>query len=122
MNTEMRTERHIGRVFLTLMVSAQLLAVQAHAEALLLLAYARRKNGQEEASEETLLEAARLSAHFDSAPAYSLKSMRFIEQADYSSLFDVLGATAAESIGSLLTLLDDPDFTEKWKEISSREQ
>ena len=32
----MRTERHIGRVFLTLMVSAQLLAVQAHAEALLL--------------------------------------------------------------------------------------
>ena len=95
---------------------------KAHAEALLLLAYARRKNGQEEVSEETLLEAARLSAHFDSAPAYSLKSMRFIEQADYSSLFDVLGATAAESIGSLLTLLDDPDFTEKWKEISSREQ
>ena len=36
MNTEMRTERHIGRVFLTLMVSAQILAVQAHAEALLL--------------------------------------------------------------------------------------
>ena len=32
----MRTERHIGRVFLALMVSAQLLAVQAHAEALLL--------------------------------------------------------------------------------------
>ena len=58
----------------------------------------------------------------DSVPAYSLKSLRFLEQADCSALFDVPGAAAAESIGSLLTLPDDPDFTEKWKEISSLEQ
>lgn len=95
---------------------------KAHAEVLILLAYARWKNGLEEACGEALLEAARLSAHFDSSPAYSLKSLRFIEQMESSALFDSLGATAAESIGLLLTMLDDPDFTAKWKEISSREQ
>ena len=95
---------------------------KVRAEMLLLLAYARRKNGQEEACEKALLEAARLAARFDFSPAYNLKSLRFAEQPGYAIVFDVLGATAAESIGSLLILLDDPDFTEKWKEMSSIEQ
>ena len=86
------------------------------------LGYARWKNGLEEASRETLREAARLTARFDTAPDYSLKSLRFMEQSEYATLFDNLGATAAESIESLLSRLDDPVFTEKWKEILSLEQ
>lgn len=45
-----------------------------------------------------------------------------MEQSEYATLFDNLGATAAESIESLLSRLDDPVFTEKWKEILSLEQ
>ncbi len=95
---------------------------KTHAEALLLLAYACWKNGLEEPCQEALLQAASISAHFDSSPEYSLKSLRFIEQADYATSFDVLGATADESIRCLLTLLDEPSFTDKWKEVSSHEQ
>ena len=95
---------------------------KTHAEALFLLGYARWKNGLEEASRETLREAARLTARFDTAPDYSLKSLRFMEQSEYATLFDNLGATAAESIESLLSRLDDPAFAEKWKEILSLEQ
>ena len=95
---------------------------KTHAETLFLLGYARWKNGLEEAAREALLETARLSSRFDSAPEYSLRSLRFMEQTEHSSLFDSLGATAAESIECLLARLDDPAFAEKWKEILSHEQ
>ena len=75
-----------------------------------------------EEARDALREAARLANLFDSAPEYSLKSMRFIEHAEYTNAFDTLGPTAAESIEYILNLLDDPFFTQQWKEILNLEQ
>ena len=92
------------------------------AEVLLLLAYVSWKKGLMEEARDALREAARLTNLFDSAPEYSLKSMRFIEHAEYTNAFDTLGPTAAESIEYILNLLDDPFFTQQWKEILNLEQ
>lgn len=95
---------------------------KTHAEVLLLLAYVSWKKGLMEEARDALREAARLTNLFDSAPEYSLKSMRFIEHAEYTNAFDTLGPTAAESIEYILNLLDDPFFTQQWKEILNLEQ
>ena len=87
------------------------------AEVLLVLAYARAKSGQPEASEDALRQAAELTARFDSAPDFSLRGLRFLDHPEYSTAFDTLGATAAGSIGRLLSLLNDADFTARWKEL-----
>ena len=95
---------------------------KTHAEILIFLAYARRKKGMPEAARDALRESAKLTVLFDSAPEYSLQSMRFIEHAENTNAFDTLGATAAGSIEYLLNLLDDPEFTQEWKEIINLEQ
>ena len=95
---------------------------KTHAEVLLLLAYVSWKKGLMEEARDALQEAAKLTNLFDSAPEYSLKSMRFIEHAEYTNAFDTLGPTAAESIEYILNLLDDPFFTQQWKEILNLEQ
>ena len=95
---------------------------KTHAEVLFLLAYVSWKKGLMEEARDALREAARLTNLFDSAPEYSLKSMRFIEHAEYTNAFDTLGPTAAKSIEYILNLLDDPFFTQQWKEILNLEQ
>ena len=96
--------------------------MKTHAEILILLAYARWKKGLAEQALKDLREAAHLTVLFDSSPEYSLKSLRFIEHAEYTNAFDTLGPTASGSIEYILGLLEDPFFTQQWKEILNLEQ
>ena len=92
------------------------------AEVLLVLAYTQEKAGLAAESRESLRKTAELAARFDSTPEYTLRTMRFLENAEHSIVFDTLGATISGSIDYLLGLLDDPGFTDLWKEISNHEQ
>ncbi len=90
-------------------------------EVQVILAYARLKSGNAEAARAALREAGELAERFDSSPEYSLRTMRFLENAENTTAVDGLGATASESIGYLLSLLNEPELTSLWKEISTRE-
>ena len=91
------------------------------AEVLAVLGYVQGKAGLPEESRASLVKAADYALRFDSTPEYTLKSMRFLENTEWTSAFDTLGATASDSIGYVISLLDDPGFADQWKEISSRE-
>ena len=80
-----------------------------HAELLALLAVIQRKMGQEEAAAKALSEAAMLACHFDSQPDYSI-AIRFADPAENSFAFDALGRSTKESVATLFTLLNEPDF------------
>ena len=95
---------------------------KAQAEMLLMLAYAQQKTGRESEKRETLRQAARLAAHFDSCPDYTLKTVRFLENAEHSAAFDALGATARGSVENLLGLLNDGALSNAWKEAYANEQ
>ena len=94
---------------------------KAHAEMLVLLAYAQLKSGMRKEAEESLKKAWFFAKRFDSAPDYSLRTMRFVNQTDPAAVFDVFGAEASGSIMELIRLLDDRDLAGQWKEISSYE-
>ena len=87
------------------------------AETQLILAYTQEKAGLPEESRESLRKAAELAARFDARPDYSLRTMRFLENAEHTSVFDELGLTASDAIEYLLRLLDDAELAAQWKEI-----
>ena len=92
------------------------------AEVLLILAYARFRNGLAEEADEALRKAARLAVRFDSTPDFSLRSMRFLENTENTTAFDMLGTMAADSIRYLLELLDDRELSARWEEVYRSEQ
>ena len=92
------------------------------AELYLLLAYAQGKKGLPEGSSASLRKALAMARRFDATPDYSLKAMRFAEGMDQSAVFDLLGATALESIGNLINLLKDQGFADQWEEAVRNEQ
>ena len=92
---------------------------KTYAETRLVLAYTQAKAGFPEESRESLRKAAELAARFDSMPNYSLQSMRYMENAEHTSVFDELGVTASDSIELLLRLLDDADFSAQWRAVSA---
>lgn len=87
------------------------------AESYLLLAYAQAATGRQEDSLSSLNKTKTLMLRFDSKPEYSLRSIRFADQADQAFAYDLLGATASDSIVTLLGILDEPAFTEQWNEV-----
>ena len=88
------------------------------AETQLILAYTQKKAGLPEESRESLRKAAEQAERVDAMPDYSLRTMRFLENAEHTSVFDELGLTASDAIEYLLRLLDDAELTAQWKEIS----
>jgi hypothetical protein len=92
---------------------------KTYAETRLILAYTQVKAGLAEESRESLRKAAELAARFDAMPNYSLQTMRFMENAEHTSVFDELGVTASDSIELLLRLLDDADFSAQWRAVSA---
>ena len=92
------------------------------AELQLLLSHAQYKQGRWEEAFESLDKTKVLVQSFDSMPEYSLKTVRFTEQTDQTFVYDVMGKTAADSIATVLGLLDDPAFSERWKEFIENEQ
>ena len=92
---------------------------KTHAEMLALLSYVQAKAGMPGASRDSLVKAAALARRFDSMPDYSLKNLRFTDQADQAALYDVLGITASDGIAGLIGLLEDPEMSRQWKEVMS---
>lgn len=92
------------------------------AEMLILLAYVQAKIGMQEESSDSLKKALTMALRFDAMPDYSLKAMRFAEHMDQSIAFDILGATASESISNLIGLLKDQSFADQWEEATRNEK
>ena len=92
------------------------------AEMLVLLAYVQVKNGMQEESSDSMKKALTMALRFDAMPDYSLKAMRFAEHMDQSTVFDILGATASESISNLIGLLKDQSFADQWTEAAKNEK
>ena len=95
---------------------------KAYALLLVMQAYVRRKAGQPEEAPAFLRRAADLAREFDSSPAYTLRSIRFAEHLEQTSVFDILDATAAGSAGRLIDMLDDPELAAQWREVCSCEE
>ena len=94
---------------------------KAHAEMLVLLAHAQMKAGMRAESDDSLQKAHGLALHFDSMPDYSVRTMRFPDDAGQSAFFDIFGATAMESIATLIGLLDDRQLAKRWSEVTEDE-
>ena len=92
------------------------------AELLILLAYVQAKAGMPAESSDSINKAFTTALRFDSKPDYSLKAMRFAEHMDQSTVFDIFGATASESITSLISLLGDQKFAVQWAEVAENEK
>lgn len=92
------------------------------AEMLVLLAYVQVKNGMQEESSDSMKKALTMALRFDAMPDYSLKAMRFAEHMDQSTVFEILGATASESISNLIGLLKDQSFADQWEEATRNEK
>ena len=59
---------------------------------------------------------------FDAAPDYGIQTFRYPAFHQDAVFSDGLGASAAESIETLLNLLDNQKLSKMWKEISIHEQ
>ena len=92
------------------------------AEMHVLLAYVQAKIGMQEESSDSMKKALAMALRFDAMPDYSLKAMRFAENMDQSAVFDILGATASESITNLVSLLKDQRFAGQWEEVARNEK
>ena len=94
---------------------------KSHAEMLAVLAYVQMKLGRPQESRDSLEKAAETALRFDSAPDYSLKSLRFAEYPEPILIYDILGASACGSISVLLDLLGDKALAVQWKELTGNE-
>ena len=92
------------------------------AELLALLAFFQSKAGMRDKWRQTLGEARSAARRFDEGPDYSLKAVRFADEADKTLLYDILGAKAADSIEALMNMLGDPEVLKQWKELAEDEQ
>ena len=95
---------------------------KTRAEMLVLLAYVQAKAGMESESSDSLHRARTMALNFDAMPDYSLKAMRFVENMENSSVFDILGGTASGSIANLISILNDKNFADQWAETAENEQ
>ena len=94
---------------------------KTHAEMLVLLAYVQRNLGKPAEAYDTLRQAKAMALHFDAMPDYTLKTMQFIDRRDQPVVFDIFGSTASGSIDRLISLLDDRELSERWKEMKVHE-
>ena len=94
---------------------------KAHALLLAVLAHTQLKAGNTAEAHSSLREAAALARRFDAAPDYSISSMRYMMEPEKAFAYDTLGATASESVGTLLENLGSEELRRLWEEIESHE-
>ena len=85
-----------------------------------LLAHTQQKTGLGEEARLSMEKAIGLAARFDAAPNYGMSAVRFAAIPEDLSVSDGLGATAADSLESILRLLGDPELTALWREVRNR--
>ena len=95
---------------------------KTNAELCILQAHIQLGTGKQEDADASIAAAARLAARFDAAPDYGIKSFRYASLPESVSLYDSLGATAAEGIETVLRLLNDPVLSARWKEVTEHDR
>ena len=75
------------------------------------LCYAHFKNGDTAKAEEVLASARSLAEAFDSAPYFSINVIKLFEAKGEGSSYDTLGKTAADTIATVTSLINDKKFT-----------
>ncbi|MBR6498442.1 MAG: helix-turn-helix transcriptional regulator [Clostridia bacterium] len=85
-------------------------------EMLALLGAVQAEAGFGTEADAAFREAAALAEKFDSAPDYSLKTLRFGENMEQNVIFDAFGASANGSVTNLLKLLKNDALSAKWEE------
>ncbi len=95
---------------------------KVYAEMLVLLADTQMKTGMAEEARGSLAKAAEVARRFDAAPDYGVGAIRFAAIPECASIHDLLGATAAESIDRLISLLDDQALLDMWNEVNGHER
>lgn len=94
---------------------------RTYAELSILRAHIQLETGKGEEANASVADAARLAARFDASPDYGVTSFRYGTIPESVSLFDCLGSTAAEGVGAMIRLLDDPELSARWKEETENE-
>ena len=77
-------------------------------------------DGLADSTREKILQKAREKAEFfDSAPDYNGQSLRFVSITEKCELYDMSGdKTAKESIGDVISQLEDTELQSIWKSIN----
>ena len=88
-----------------------------YSENVVLLAYIKSRTGEKEEAHALLEEAASVVRSFDNAPDYGITTLRYVSDVENASIHDMLGASAKESIDTLLGFLNDEEFLKMWKEV-----
>ena len=89
------------------------------AELHVVFAHTQLAAGQAEDARASVEKAAALARRFDAQPDYGLTALRFARLPENVSARDSLGATAAESIETLLDMLADPKLNALWREAAA---
>ncbi|MDD5982074.1 MAG: helix-turn-helix transcriptional regulator [Clostridium sp.] len=85
------------------------------------LAYAEIRDGNKDEAIRLLRHAKEISENFDASPTYEVNSIRFIAHGEGASVFDDLGATAAEGIRRTIESIADEELSAIWKEMTDNE-
>lgn len=86
-------------------------------ELLVLTSYVQMKLGRKAEAHDSLRQARVMAQHFDSMPDYTVKTMQFIDRREQLVIFDIFGSTASGSVDRLISLLNDKELAEQWKEM-----
>ena len=86
------------------------------------MAYVYTLEGKTEEAKECLREVLAFVLQFDAAPDYGIQTFRYPAFHQDAVFSDDLGASAAESIETLLNQLGNQKLSKMWKEISIHEQ
>ncbi|MBO4767005.1 MAG: helix-turn-helix domain-containing protein [Lachnospiraceae bacterium] len=81
-----------------------------------LLAFAEFKDGDPSGAKKAMHKAKKLAADFDAAPNFDARSFRWAPADAEFSLHEPFGETALESLGFIVRMFADQDFTAFWEE------
>ena len=87
----------------------------------LLLAHVQLRQGEAEEARTSVEKAAGLVKRFDAAPNYAVVSTPFTGELEGAFVHDSLGATARESLETVLGLLKNAELSALWKEVGDHE-
>ncbi|MBO4324798.1 MAG: helix-turn-helix domain-containing protein [Lachnospiraceae bacterium] len=91
------------------------------AEMLTLHACTELHSGLAEAAKQSLRAAKATADRFDASPDYGMNTLRFVTLPQEYNAHDLLGATAYESIETIIRYLDDRTLSELWNEVKKDE-
>ncbi|MBR0040278.1 MAG: helix-turn-helix domain-containing protein [Oscillospiraceae bacterium] len=93
-------------------------ADKTHAVLLALLAHVKSAAGKADEANAYLQRSAEIARDFDAAPDYGAESIRYISFTSNTTVYDLLGATAAESVSNMLGYAGDAELGALWKEMT----